>query len=173
MKDELLDLVNGNDEIIGTVWKSEAHKDPKLFHREAAIVVFNENQEVLLQQRSMSKKSAPGKWTLTAVGHIGRGEAPEIAAARELQEEMGLVVKPIYFKKTAIQYQENEARFFWVYYGIVKSDEKITIDKEEVQDAAWVPVTKLVEFSKTHNYLLTGVSHLRIMELAEMLGYLV
>ena len=54
-EDELLDLVNEKDEVIGEVWKSVAHKDPTKIHREVAIVVFNNKSEVLLQQRSFKK----------------------------------------------------------------------------------------------------------------------
>jgi len=48
MQDELIDLVNEKDEIIGTVWKSQAHKDPKLIHREVGIAIFNTDGCVLL-----------------------------------------------------------------------------------------------------------------------------
>lgn len=64
--DELLDLVNENDEITGTVWKSEVHRNPYLIHREVAIAVFNEKGEILLQQRSLKKENSPGEWKITA-----------------------------------------------------------------------------------------------------------
>ena len=50
--DELLDLVNEKDVVIGTVLKSEAHKDPTKIHRQVDLVIFNDKGEVLLQQRS-------------------------------------------------------------------------------------------------------------------------
>ena len=88
--DELLDLVNEKDEVIGEVWTSVAHKDPTKIHREVAIVVFNNKSEVLLQQRSFKKSHDPGEWKLTAAGHVGKGEDPKDAAIRELEEELGL-----------------------------------------------------------------------------------
>lgn len=92
--DELLDLVNEKDEVIGEVWKSEAHRDPAKFHREVAIVVFNNKREVLLQQRSFKKSHDPGQWKITAAGHVGKGEKPEDAVKRELEEELGLKIVP-------------------------------------------------------------------------------
>ena len=100
MKDELLDLVDESDKVIGTVWKSQAHKDPKLLHREVAIIVFNDKREVLLQQRSLNKSSDPGEWKLTAAGHIGAGEAPLVAAKRELKEEMGIDLEPNFYNRS-------------------------------------------------------------------------
>ncbi len=99
-KDELLDLVDKNDRVIGTVWKSEAHKDPSVIHREVAIVVFNKKGEVLIQQRSMNKKNDPGAWKITAAGHVGQGEDPKKAAEREVYEELGINIEANFLKKT-------------------------------------------------------------------------
>ena len=52
MSDELIDQVDENDEIIGSIFKSQAHQNPSLIHREVAIVVFNKKGEVLLQQKN-------------------------------------------------------------------------------------------------------------------------
>jgi isopentenyldiphosphate isomerase len=52
MVDELLDLVDESDQIIGELWKSKAHKGPKLIHREVAIIIHNDKSKVLFQKRS-------------------------------------------------------------------------------------------------------------------------
>src|SRR3989344_5920035 len=96
-KDELLDLVNEEDEVIGTVWRSEAHKNPSKIHREIAVAVFNHKGEVLIQQRSMKKTNDPGEWKITAAGHVASGENPKDSAEREVLEELGIKVKPILF----------------------------------------------------------------------------
>lgn len=167
MEDELLDLVNEQDEIIGTVWKSEAHKNPKLIHREIAIAVFNDGGKVLLQQRSMNK-TQPGSWKITAAGHIGNGENPINAAKRELKEELGLEVKPIFFKKI-FQAEKNEAKFYWTYYALVSGEPERKLDYSEVMDSKWVKVEDLKSFSKTNDYRLDGLSHSTIIEINSML----
>lgn len=48
--------------------------------------------EVLLQKRSMVKKSHPGMLDISAAGHIDVGETSLQTAKRETQEEIGLVV---------------------------------------------------------------------------------
>jgi len=83
-KDELLDLVNEKEDVIGTVWKSEAHMDPSKIHREVTIAVFNNKNEILLQRRSMNKVNDPGCWKITAAGHVGMNEDPKHAVKREL-----------------------------------------------------------------------------------------
>ena len=49
--------------------------------------------EVLLQKRSKNVEHWPGRWDISAAGHIPTGETPEQAAIRELEEETGLKAK--------------------------------------------------------------------------------
>ena len=168
MADELLDQVDKNDKVIGTVWKSQAHGNPDIIHREIAFVVFNKNGEVLLQQRSAKKTNDPLGWKLTAAGHVGKGEDPKIAASRELKEELGVEAEPIYFNKVFISQQEyNESRFFYVYYSLLDNSPRLVIDENEVEDAKWVKIEKLDDFAKTNNYDSNGWSHKTIIEIAK------
>ena len=169
MKDELLDLVNQDDKVIGKVWKRKAHQDPSLIHREVAIAIFNKKHEVLLQRRSMSKTNDPGHWKITAAGHVGADENPKDSIKREVFEELGLNVQPIYYKKAFSTYKNKESRYFWIYYAIVDTPQKLKLNKQEVMDAKWVKVGKLEEFSKSSRYSLKGLSHKTILELKKLL----
>lgn len=165
--DELLDLVNDKDEIIGSVWKSEAHTNPKLIHREVAIAIFTKKGEVLLQQRSMKKETGPGEWKTSCAGHTGKGETPDHAIKREVNEELGLEIEPVFFKKIFSKYKDKESRFFYVYYTLLQDRQPVKIDKEEVMNTKWIKITKLEEFAGTHEYDLTGTSHKIILEASE------
>jgi isopentenyl-diphosphate delta-isomerase len=171
INDELLDLVNDQDEVIGTVWKSEAHNNPKLIHREVGLAVFNNQGEVLLQQRSMNKAKKPGVWQVTAAGHVQSGENPEVAINRELQEEMGFTVNPIYTSKVFDTYENKESRFTWQYYAIVENTPDVVLNPEEVMNYAWVRIDQLKNFAKKHDYSLTGSSHKYIIEIINRLGF--
>jgi isopentenyl-diphosphate delta-isomerase len=170
--DELLDLVNEQDDVIGSVWKSEAHQNPKLIHREIAIAVFNDRGEVLLQQRSLNKVNGPGMWIVSASGHVGKSEEPAKAAQRELEEEVGLKAKLVYSSKRFALREHKEARFFWSYYAVVKGRPQVALDPEEVMDYDWVKVDRLEAFAKDHDYDLQGVGHAFIMKIARELGLL-
>ena len=173
MDDELIDLVDRNDKVFGTVLKSKAHGNPDVIHREAAIVVVNDKGQVLLQQRSLSKKNDPGEWKLTAAGHVRAGEDPAVAVRREVFEELGIKVEPVYFKKV---FRENidkgkilESRFFWVYYSLVKDSPRLKLDPLEVSDAKWVEIRELEKFAESHEYELQSLSHQTIIEVAQKL----
>lgn len=66
-----------------------------IWHRAVvAFVVSTDNQRVLLQKRSVTKKLWPGCWDLTAGGHVLAGEIGYQAALRETKEEIGLELRP-------------------------------------------------------------------------------
>ena len=159
MEDELLDLVDENDNVIGEVPKSKANSDPKLIHREAAIAVFNRSGEVLLQRRALTKRNSPGAWKTTAAGHIRKGEDPKDSIKRELKEELGIEVTPIFMYKELEPFKDLENRFTYVYYAILEKDQPLILDKNEVIDAKWIKVEDLEEFSKENDYSLQSGSH--------------
>ena len=130
--DELLDLVDENDEVIGEVWKSKANSNPGLFHREISVYIFDDENKMLMGQRSFCKKVYPGIWAESAAGHIGKGELPEAAAHRELKEEMGFDTELKYLKKVLWHYP-NETHFTYCYVGKY-NEEKIEFQKEEIEN---------------------------------------
>ncbi len=83
-------LVNENDEKIGLMPKQEAH-EKALLHRAFSVFVFNDKNELMLQQRAFDKYHSPGLWTNTCCSHQRDGESNIEAGKRRLQEEMGFV----------------------------------------------------------------------------------
>ncbi|MBI2043259.1 NUDIX domain-containing protein [Candidatus Pacearchaeota archaeon] len=92
MADELVDVVNEQDEIIGKEWKSVCHKEG-ILHRIAAVFIFNDKGELLLQKRSTKKSIGSGLYDYSASGHIGAGESYKDGARKELNEELGIDTK--------------------------------------------------------------------------------
>ena len=89
--DELFDVVNERDEVVGRATRREVHARG-LWHRATHVVVEDERGRVFLQKRSMAKDTAPGRWDSACSGHVDSGESYEAAAVRELREEIGVVV---------------------------------------------------------------------------------
>src|SRR5271157_2327940 len=89
--DEIFDVVNDRDEVIGQEKRGEVHR-LGLKHRAVHVLVFNRRGEVFLQKRSMKKDTFPGAWDSSSSGHLDRGEDYDACAVRELREEIGLVV---------------------------------------------------------------------------------
>lgn len=88
MSEEIFDVVNDHDEVIGQESRSEVHR-LGLRHRAVHVLVFNSKGELFLQKRSMSKDTFPGAWDSSASGHLDTGETYDACAIRELREELG------------------------------------------------------------------------------------
>ncbi len=99
--EELMDIVNEKDEIVGKASQEEIYTK-HLAHRIVHVLLFNKNGEIALQLRSKKKKFTPGHWSTSAGGHVQSGETYEQAASRECEEELGfkpnlkLLYKDIY-----------------------------------------------------------------------------
>lgn len=90
MMTEFVILVNEKDEPIGLMEKMEAHEKAVL-HRAFSVFVFNDNNELLLQQRAADKYHSPLLWANTCCSHQRDGETTLDAGKRRLKEEMGFV----------------------------------------------------------------------------------
>ena len=89
---ELLDLVDADNTVIGTVARSRVHGAPALRHRAVHVLVYDDRGRLLLQKRAAGKEIQPGKWDTSVGGHLAAGESYPAAAVRETAEELGLVI---------------------------------------------------------------------------------
>ena len=87
-EDEMFDVVNGNDEVVGQERRRVVHEQD-LLHRAIHAFIFNKRGEVFLQKRSRLKDVHPGVWDSSVAGHLDAGEEYEDCAVRELEEEAG------------------------------------------------------------------------------------
>ncbi len=62
----------------------------------AVAILVNGSREVLLQKKDLGYLWFPGSWCLFG-GKIEKGEQPELALHRELQEELGYLARDIQF----------------------------------------------------------------------------
>jgi isopentenyl-diphosphate delta-isomerase type 1 len=87
--EEVLDVVDAHDQVIGAATRSTVHQE-NYRHRAVHILVFDRGRRIYLQKRSMTKDNSPGLWDTSAAGHVDSGESYRAAANRELAEELGL-----------------------------------------------------------------------------------
>lgn len=135
MTDEIFDLVNDRDEVIGQDTRANVHR-LRLKHRAIHVLVFNRAGEVFLQKRSMKKDSFPGAWDSSASGHLDTGEDYDACAIRELREEIGLVIEhpPMrLFKIDACA--DTGQEFVWIYQ--LNAEGPFTLHPDEIESGAW------------------------------------
>lgn len=142
---EELILVDELDREIGAKPKSECHEGSGILHRAFSIFVFNEVDELLLQQRSAEKPLWPNYWSNTCCSHPRRGESMETAAARRLEQELGFEcgLEFLYKFKYHAQYGAvgAEHEYCWVYYG--RYDGPVDVNVKEIGDWRFMSVAAL------------------------------
>ncbi|HVU26505.1 MAG TPA: NUDIX domain-containing protein [Verrucomicrobiae bacterium] len=135
MSEEIFDVVNERDEVIGRQPRSVVHAQG-LLHRAVHVLVFNSRGEVFLQKRSMKKDRQPGVWDSSCSGHVDSGEFYDETAVRELREEIGLKINSPpqkLFKVDACA--ETDAEFVRVYR--CESEGPFQLHPEEIETGGW------------------------------------
>jgi isopentenyl-diphosphate Delta-isomerase len=133
VQDEIYDVVDKMDQVIGQATRREIHQK-NLLHRSIHILVFNHLNEVFLQKRSMSKDENPGLWDTSSAGHVDSGETYDECAHRELWEELGIkaILKPLE-KIEACQMTYHEH----VQIYTCKTNAIITINLDEISEGKY------------------------------------
>lgn len=85
---EELILVDENDAETGYLSKAASHDGGGRLHRAFSVFLFNDDGELLLQQRSAGKRLWPGYWSNTCCSHPRKGESMAVATGRRLQDEL-------------------------------------------------------------------------------------
>lgn len=135
MSEEIFDVVNDRDEVIGQKPRSQVHREG-LLHRAVHVFVFNSRGELFLQKRSMRKDCFPGTWDSSSSGHLDCGESYDACAVRELEEEIGLRVSTPpekLFKVDACPQTGQE--FVWVYE--CRSEGPFRLHPDEISEGGW------------------------------------
>ncbi len=128
-------IVDEQDNQIGEMEKMETHEKGVL-HRAFSVFIFNGKNELILQQRALSKYHSPGLWTNTCCSHPRKGETTEKAAHRRMVEEMGFDCEFSeafsFIYKSDVGEGLTEHEFDHVFIG--KSEKKPFINDKEVND---------------------------------------
>lgn len=146
MAEEIFDVVNERDEVIGKRPRSEVHR-LGLMHRATHVLVFNKRGQVFLQKRSMNKDRQPGLWDSSASGHVDSGEHYDTCVVRELREEIGLQVPQVprrLFKLPASA--ETDQEHVWVYR--CEAEGPFRLHPEEIECGDWFEPNEVTRWMK-------------------------
>ena len=102
---EQLILVDTDDNETGHRSKAECHDGDGILHRAFSLFLFNERRELLLQQRSATKRLWPSYWSNSCCSHPRRGESIQTATQRRLRDELDVTATLEYVYK--FRYQAN------------------------------------------------------------------
>ena len=137
--EEQVILVDQQDNPRGLMPKMEAHEKAEL-HRAFSVFIFNEKNELMLQQRAKHKYHSPLLWTNTCCSHQRDGESNVQAGKRRLFEEMGFVteIKEVFsfIYKAPFDNGLTEHELDHVMVGYYNEDP--IINRDEVEAFKWM-----------------------------------
>ncbi|MBG3876573.1 NUDIX domain-containing protein [Desulfovibrio oxamicus] len=86
---ECLEITDERDRPLMVMPIAQARRQP-VRHRVVLVMLYDAEGRIYLQKRAANKRLYPGRWDLSATGHVLAGESREDAALRELREELGI-----------------------------------------------------------------------------------
>lgn len=149
---EYLDVVDKNNNLTGEIVERECAHRNGVWHREVAIWIVNEQDDVLLQKRSANKKQEPNMWAICA-GHIDAGETVEVSVVRELEEELGFKVtiddlELMWIEKKYNEFPNGRKNYNFQYMYFLKVNWKIEDYKIQLDELSEVKYITFNEFEK-------------------------
>ncbi len=162
---ELFDVLDEDGHKTGTVQeRGVVHREGD-WHRTAHIWIARKREpggewELLLQKRSMEKDSNPGRYDISAAGHIAAGEERIPAALRELQEELGIAasesdLEPVGVQKISYEkvfykkpFRDRELADLYLFRKPVDTD-TLRLQKGEVEEVRWFPADYVLQKART------------------------
>ena len=139
-RDELVALYDADGVEVGVERREVVYRDG-LWHAATGVLVRSgDGRRVVLHRRTDDKLVFPGAFDCWAGGVVGPGEDPERAAARELEEELGVVapLRPI----ERFRFEQDGLRYHVFTYE-ARWDGPLRPQPEEVVWAGWVGVDEL------------------------------
>lgn len=97
--DELLDIVDKNDNVVGEMFRFEIYKRNLSCFRVVNAFIKNIKGQLWIPRRSAEKKLFPWSLDCSVGGHVKSGETYEEAFEREAMEELGIDVKEVNFRE--------------------------------------------------------------------------
>ncbi|MDO4617072.1 MAG: NUDIX domain-containing protein [Lachnospiraceae bacterium] len=150
-KQELLDILDCNGNPTGKVHIRGTDRAPGEYIGVVVVCVIHSDGRMLIQQRA-SEKGWGNKWDVSCSGAISHGETPQIAAMRELKEELGLDADLTNVRPSLVTLFSNG----FSYAFVIKMDTdpaSITLQEEEVQDVCLASKDTILEMIREESFV--------------------
>lgn len=139
--DELVERVDDQDRVLGSVVSRRQAVREGWLHRVAVTVCRDERGRILVHRRSEGLSRFPGFYELVVGGAVDAGESYEEAAARELAEELGVRVLPPRLLFTFLNRSGLSPHWLGVHEAVVPGT--VAADPDEVAWHGWLSEPEL------------------------------
>ena len=142
-QEEMFDIVDKEDCVIGQATRQQVHHDPSLIHRAVGVFVFNTKKQLLMQKRSKTKDMFPGYWVFSVGGHVHTGDTYDNTVKREVVEELGISF-PVKLYKKFLEPSDGETEY-WATYLAVHNGPFPNFNSTEADEVRFFDVDELIK----------------------------
>jgi isopentenyldiphosphate isomerase len=142
--DELLDIVDEQDQVIGQMMRSQVYAKKMSNFRAVNVFIQNDKGQLWIPRRVATKRVFPLCLDASAAGHVASGETYEQAFVREVMEELAIDVTRVpwtYMGKT-VPHQHNTSAFSEVY--CIPSNEVPNYNSQDFFEYYWLTPQELI-----------------------------
>ncbi|WP_226344212.1 NUDIX hydrolase [Agilicoccus flavus] len=138
--DEIVDLYDEHGRVIGTAPRSRVRAE-NLRHGGTGVIVRDSAGRVFVHRRTVTKDVYPGLYDFCAGGVLQAGEHPDVAAAREVEEELG--VSGVLLRRLGVaEYADAHTTYVAFLYDATY-DGPLDLQPEEVESGEWLTLDEL------------------------------
>lgn len=141
--EELLDIVDHNDQVIGQKYRSEVYAQNLSNFRVINAFLINDNKEIWIPRRSPHKKLFPLCLDASVGGHVAAGETYDQAFARELQEELNLDLSQTFHRLLAKLTPHQHGISAFMHFYLIFTNQTPAYNTDDFVSSAWYPISEL------------------------------
>jgi len=153
-REELVDLIDEQDQVIGWARRKRVRKE-NLLHRGVGILCLDPTGRIYVHRRTTTKDVFPGMYDMFVGGVVGKGESRDLAATREIAEELG-ISGPIPEPLCRYLYIGPLNRSLVAVYKVVW-DGKISHQVEEVEWGSYMSIEEIEAKTGEWNFVPDGL----------------
>ena len=133
--DEMVEEIDLAGNVLRLVTRRKMRAE-QLCHRSVFIAVMSEKGDLLVHKRAETKDIWPGWWDVAVGGVVAPGEPWDVAAARELREELGIEGVGLEFLGTGA-YRDPDVQLVSATF-LCRTEGPFTFADGEITEAHWV-----------------------------------
>lgn len=142
--DELLDLVNEQNQVIGTIWRSQT---PELAHTKAGFIrasnlfLQNDHGELWIPKRTAHKTIAPNGLDFSVGGHVESGSTYLETVLKETEEEINLTLSQ---QDVKLILEQKPHGYYICQFFLHRTNITPHFNPDDFVSARWMNVNQLV-----------------------------
>ncbi len=145
MSEEILDLVNEQDEVIGSLSRAEIYRQGLHNYRVVHGLIVNKAGKIWIPKRTATKKIFPSALDYSSAGHVESGETYEQSFIRETQEELNIDLNlgKVVWRELGKLTPVDGAHCFQMVYEI-QTEETPLYNPHDFSEAHWMTPEEIV-----------------------------